>query len=55
MGRIRTARLGDEYQSYYTVAATAGKETDSIAARLVAEAVKPIRRKSKRRPTGCSV
>ena len=39
---IRAAKLGDEYQSCYTAVAAAGKEIDSIAARLVIAAVKPL-------------
>src|SRR5215211_1468922 len=39
---IRAARLGDEFQSCYTAVAAAGKEAESIAARLVVAAVKPL-------------
>src|SRR5438874_3685698 len=39
---IRAAKLGEEFQSCYTAVAAAGKEIDSIAARLVTAAVKPL-------------
>ena len=39
---IRAAGLSDEYRSCYTAVAAAGKRADSIAARLLREAVKPL-------------
>jgi hypothetical protein len=39
---IRAAGLSDRFQSCYIAVAAAGKEADSIAARLVLEAVKPL-------------
>src|SRR3954463_5316171 len=38
---IRAARMSDQFQSCYIAVAAAGKKADSIAARLVIEAVKP--------------
>ena len=39
---IRAAGLSDKFQSCYLAVAAAGKKADSIAARLVIEAVKPL-------------
>ena len=39
---IRAAGLGDEYRPCYTAVAAAGRRSDSIAARLVREVVKPL-------------
>ncbi len=39
---IRAARLSGQYQSCYIAVAAAGKRADSIAARLVFEAIKPL-------------
>jgi hypothetical protein len=39
---IRAARLGDQFRPCYTAVAAAGKKADSIAARLVIEAIKPL-------------
>jgi hypothetical protein len=39
---IRAAGLSDRFQSCYIAVAAAGKKADSIAARLVIEAVKPL-------------
>ena len=39
---IRAAGLGDEYRPCYTAVAAAGLRSDSIAAQLVCEAVKPL-------------
>lgn len=45
---MRAARLGDEYQSCYTAVAATGRMTDSIAARLVTQAVKPMASEARR-------
>jgi DDE superfamily endonuclease len=39
---IRAAKLSDQFRPCYTAVAAAGKKADSIAARLVLEAVKPL-------------
>ena len=39
---IRAARLGNEFRSCYTAVAAAGKQAESIAARLIIAAVKPL-------------
>src|SRR5215469_12549449 len=39
---IRAARLSDQFRPCYTAVAAAGKKADSIAARLVIEAIKPL-------------
>src|SRR4051794_7606185 len=39
---IRAAGLGGEYRPCYTAVAAAGRRTDSIAARLAHEVVKPL-------------
>ena len=39
---IRAAQLSDQFRPCYTAVAAAGKKADSIAARLVFEAVKPL-------------
>jgi hypothetical protein len=41
-GWVRAAGLSDEYRPCYTTVAAAGKRTDSIAARLLHEVVKPL-------------
>src|SRR6478609_11356659 len=39
---IRAASLSDQFRRCYTAVAAAGKKADSVAARLVLEAVKPL-------------
>jgi hypothetical protein len=39
---IRAAKLSDQFHPCYTAVAAAGKKADSIAARLVIEAVTPL-------------
>src|SRR5689334_3673793 len=39
---IRAAKLSDQFRPCYTAVAAAGKKADSIAARLVIEAIKPL-------------
>jgi hypothetical protein len=39
---IRAARLSDQFRPCYTAVAAAGKKADSVAARLVIEAVEPL-------------
>jgi hypothetical protein len=39
---IRAAQLSDQFRPCYTAVAGAGKKADSIAARLVVEAIKPL-------------
>jgi hypothetical protein len=41
-GWIRAAKLSDQFRPCYTTVAAAGKKADSIAARLVIEAIKPL-------------
>jgi hypothetical protein len=45
---IRAGKLSDRFQSCYIAVAAAGKKADSIAARLVIEAVKPLLKGARR-------